>query len=285
LALPGGRYVLEEAIGAGGRAEAWLATDQSDGGRVVVKVPLPRFEGNREAARMFRREALSGARVHHPAIAKTLDYREIDGAAFLVLAHAPGRTISAWLRESGPMPVSEVLAALAQIAHGLHAVHLAGLVHRDVAPGNILWDGRRASLLDFGIAIGLAEPSLTADIEVPGNPEFLAPELVLGRVATPLADVYALGLVFLHAVTGERPFLRGAPEETATAHVLGESPRAPAELPSDLRILIHKMIEKDPDRRPSSALVVARLFDSYARSTIRPRPRGRHTVDPLGGYG
>jgi serine/threonine-protein kinase len=132
-----------------------------------------------------------------------------------------------------------------------------------------MWDGDRATLVDLGIAGAIGAPTLTADVRVPGNPDYLAPELAHGRAASPAADVYALGLVLLYAVTGVKPFSGATPEDTAIAHVMSPSPEPPATLPAPLRYFIVRMIDKDPARRPDNALVVARIFEAYS-GPVRP---------------
>jgi serine/threonine-protein kinase len=277
LELPGGRYRLDDLIARGGRAETWRATDAQEGRVVAIKTPLAALAGDSEAARMFRAEALAGERVHHPAVVETLDYHEIDSHAFLVLEFAPGRTLAEEVKCRGTMPAREILVALAQVAAGLHAVHRARLVHRDVTPQNIMWNGRAAKLIDFGIAVQFGAPTLTAGIEVPGNPDYLAPELARGANATPAADIYSLALVLLTALTGAKPFTGATAADTALAHVLGPSPVAPVGLASDLRILIHQMTAKDPAARPSNAMVVSRLLEDFAQD---PYAYGHHKRVP-----
>jgi serine/threonine-protein kinase len=262
--LPGGRYRLDHPVATGGRATVWKGLDTETGRQVAVKLPHASLAGDLEAARLFRAEALAGARVTHSAVVQTIDYHEIDSHAYLVLEFVEGKPLNAELRDRGTMLAPEILTALAQVAGGLHAVHRAQLVHRDVTPQNIVWDGQRAKLIDFGIAVPFGTPTLTANVQVPGNPSYLAPELALGSNATPAADIYSLGLVLLVALTGTRPFAGATPEDIAMAHVMGPSPVAPQNLVSDLRILIHRMTAKEPLRRPSSALVVSRLLAAFA---------------------
>lgn len=273
--LLAGRYRLVERLGAGGRGEIWRAVDQAspDQRAVAVKFPLLEAAGRPgAAAQMFRTEAQSGRRVHHPNVVETLDFRDglgygtADGGQFLVLGLVEGRNLETVVREDGPFDYRQALRLLAQAARGLHAIHRAGLVHRDVTPVNLIWDGTTVTLMDFGIALPPGAPTLTEDILVPGNPEYMAPELVLGQPAGRGADIYSLGVTFLFLITGVRPFHRDSLEDTALAHVMDPAPPVPADLPADLRALIASMVDKDPGRRPASALAVARLFETFAES-------------------
>ncbi|MCL2788134.1 MAG: serine/threonine protein kinase [Micrococcales bacterium] len=261
----GGRFEPLGPLAQGGHGILTLARDLSTGETVVVKSLRPEFTANVQVRRLFQTEAAVGMEAIHPALPRTIDYLEVGQGAHLVKEYAPGEPLSAIVRQRGAMGCEPALIVVAHIARGLAALHQAGWVHRDVSPGNIVWDGEQARLIDFGIAIRAGAPGVTADLRVPGNPEYLAPELSLGRAVTPAADIYSLGLVLFHAVTGERPFLAATPEDTATAHVMRKPPAPPACLPLEVRLLVEKMIDRDPERRPAHAGVVASCFEEYAQ--------------------
>jgi serine/threonine-protein kinase len=262
--LPGGRYSVEAPLAQGGRATVWEGTDLERESPVVVKTPRADLAADDDVLADLRAEALVGGLAEHPSLVRTLDLIEAGGSAYLVQALAPGRPLAERLRHDGPLDYRLALRVLAQIARGVRALHNADHVHRDVSAANIMWDGARATLIDLGIALRIGTPPLTLASRVPGNPDYLAPELSLGRDATPAADLYSLGVVLLYAITGRKPFSGATPEDIAAAHVMSPSPPIPAHLPSGLRYLMRRLLDKDPARRPGNALAVARVFEAFA---------------------
>jgi serine/threonine-protein kinase len=262
LVLPGGRWRLDRLVNRGERSEVWRGTDLAGGRPVAIKTP--RAGADAETTRSIRAEAQFGAAVRHPAVVETLDFVEAEGRAHLVRGFVSGTPLEAQLRQIGALPPSVVLTALAQVARGLRAVHDAGLVHRDVSAPNTVWDGQRATLLDLGIATPIGGPTLTADARLPGNPEYLAPEIAQGKTASIAADIYALGVLALYALTGAKPFARATPEATAIAHVMDPSPTPPVGLDTEAQSVLAQMLAKDPAKRPADALAVARAFEAFA---------------------
>jgi serine/threonine protein kinase len=252
----GDRYELNEVIGRGGMADVYRATDRVLVRRVAVKL-LRDVTGDASERSRFTAEARTLARLSHPALVTVLDAGVDVEQPFLVLELIDGLSLADSL--TGPMPAERVAAIGAQVAGALAHAHAAGIVHRDVKPGNVLLgrDGR-ARLTDFGIArlLGDAARHTKAGFTV-GTAAYLAPEQVRGEQVTPAADVYSLGLVLLEALTGERVY-QGSPTEAALAR-LHAPPPVPAQLPPPWREALEMMTTLDPANRPTADDVASRL--------------------------
>ena len=256
----GYRYTLTARIASGGMGDVWEATDGILDREVAVKILRtaggPADEGFTER---FRDEAKHAAGLTHPNVAAVHDYgEEDDGTAYLVMERVPGEPLSEIIRMSGPLPPEQVRWIIGQAALALAAAHDAGGVHRDVKPGNIIVtpDGT-AKLTDFGIARAGEGNGHTLTGEVLGTPDYISPEQALGEPATPLSDIYSLGVVAQEMLTGTKPFDMGTPVATALAHVNDAPPPLPEAVPADLRAIIEACMSKTPDDRPADAREVA----------------------------
>lgn len=257
--LLAGRYEVGPLIGIGGSARVYRAVDRRTGDPVAVKI-YP--EGSAEIAGHQRlRESSVLAGLRHPGLARMLD-AGVDGERpFLVMEFVDGVSLRQRLGD-GPLPADTVARIGADVADVLAHVHAAGVVHRDVKPGNVLLERTgRARLTDFGIAKVIGSARVTATGVVVGTAAYMAPEQVRGESVGPAADVFALGMVLLEAVTG-RPEYEGGPVEVALAR-LHRPPRVPTDLPEPLASTLRAMTASDPEARPSAAEVAAAL---------RPRP-------------
>ena len=195
LAL-GERYRLERQIAVGGMGEVWQAYDESLARAVAVKVLREEYAGDAGFLDRFRTEARNSAALSHGNIAALYDYGEQDGSAYLVIELVVGEPLSDVLEREPVLPARRLLPLLAQTARGLHAAHEAGVVHRDVKPGNILIGrGGRVKITDFGVSMARDQPTMTATGMVMGTAQYLSPEQAVGRPATPLSDLYSLGVV------------------------------------------------------------------------------------------
>ena len=232
----GQRYRLTERIAVGGMGEVWRATDDVLGRDVAVKVLKEEYSGDPGFRQRFRAEARHSAALTHPNIAGVYDYGEADRSAYLVMELVPGEPLSDVLAREGSLPPREAMGLLAQAAAGLAVAHAAGVVHRDVKPGNLLVtpDGR-VKVTDFGIARASDAVPLTATGQVMGTAQYLAPEQAMGRGATSASDVYALGVVGYEALAGRRPFDGDSPMAVAMAHVNADPRPLPASLPAGAR--------------------------------------------------
>jgi serine/threonine-protein kinase len=254
----GDRYRLESRIASGGMADVWSATDDVLQRVVAVKIMRPDVGHEEVFARRFRDEAVHSAALNPTNIATVFDYGEDDGLAFLVMEHVEGRTLSAIMRERGPLPAAEVRSILGQAALALGIAHEHRVIHRDVKPANILVreDGL-VKLTDFGIARALDASGHTQHGEMLGTPNYISPEQVRGEPATGASDLYALGVVGHEMLSGQRPFDRGTPIATALSHLNEPPPALPDGVPEDVREIIEDCLQKEPDARPANAAAVA----------------------------
>ena len=250
-----GRYRLGEIIGLGGAATVYRGWERHTGRAVAVK--LCQAEAVSCEPPPHRAEVAALAVLRHPGLVQLYDAGVEAGCCYLVMQLVEGETLARRIR-TGPLPGTAVAVLGAALADALTAVHERGIIHRDLKPANVLLDGEdRPYLADFGVARLMAATHSTATDVVLGTPAFLAPEQVTGHPVGPAADVYALGLVLLEALTGYREYPGGA-VESAVAR-LHRPPRLPEQLPAELRELLREMTDPDPASRPVAAHVAARL--------------------------
>jgi tRNA A-37 threonylcarbamoyl transferase component Bud32 len=256
-----GRYVLGECLGEGGMARVHRAEDVVLGRVVAVKMMRETSDPDLDSGRL-RTESTLLASLAHPSLVTLYDARITPGErGYLVMELVEGPSLRE-RTDAGPLPATAVATLGRDLGDALATVHAAGIVHRDVKPSNILLappgaSGApfRAKLADFGIAYLTDATRLTAPGTVLGTAAYLAPEQVRGAPAGPAADVYALGLVLLESLTGNRAF----PHSSGVASVvvrLSQSPGIPDSLPQPWRELLAAMTAMDPFARPSAAAVV-----------------------------
>jgi serine/threonine protein kinase len=256
------RYALEVPIGQGGMGIVWRARDTLLGREVAIKeVQLPATVPgtDREALRArVLREARAAARLNHSGAVTLYDVINEQGHAFIVmeLIHAP--TLAQVVAKEGPLGPRPAARVGLQVASTLAAAHQAGIVHRDVKPGNVMLasDGT-ARLTDFGIARVQGDPKLTSTGLVVGSPAYMAPEQASGEAAGPSADLWGLGVTLYFAVEGRSPFERGSSIATLTAVVNDDSP--PPRRAGALGPVIAALLSKSPAHRPTAAELCERL--------------------------
>jgi len=248
-----GRYRLDHRIAAGAMGEVWRATDLVLDRPVAVKLLRPGYAGHEEGLARFRAEARNAGLLSHPGIATVYDYREAAAPypPYLVMELVDGPSLARLLDE-GPLDPARTMGLIAQAAAALRAAHAAGLVHRDIKPGNLLVSQRgQVKITDFGIAQATGCAPLTRPGMLIGTPAYLAPERVAGVPATPAADLYALGIVAFQCLTGRLPF-DGEPLAVAVAHQERPLPRLPSSVPAEVAALVVSLAAKDPRARPAS---------------------------------
>jgi eukaryotic-like serine/threonine-protein kinase len=262
----GNRYQLTVPIASGGMGEVWEAHDELLGRTVAVKVLRSELASDAGFLARFRTEARNSARLAHPAIAATYDYGESDGSAWLVMELVPGEPLSDLLATQHSVEPRRAMAIIASAASGLAAAHEAGIVHRDVKPGNLLVTPTGGvKVTDFGIARAAAEAPLTATGQVMGTAAYLSPEQATGRRdLTPAVDVYALGVVAHEMLAGQRPFTGDSQVAIALAQVNDPPPPLPSSVPAGARALVDACLAKDPHARPRDASVVAQVASLVA---------------------
>ena len=254
----GGRYVLDDQIGDGGYGEVWRATDTVLARPVAVKLLHPRYTQRSEALARFRAEARHAGGLSHENIAQVFDYGEpADGQPpYLVMELVDGPSLETVLT-GGPLDDTRTMDIVAQAAAGLQAAHAAGMIHRDIKPGNLLLaPGGTVKITDFGIAHTIGSAPLTASGELIGTPGYLAPERAMGERATPASDLYSLGMLAYECLAGTPPF-RGTPLEVALAHRDRPLPPLPPSVAVGVAALVMRLAAKDPARRLSDAAEVA----------------------------
>lgn len=265
----GGRYQLSNRVAIGGMGEVWQATDLVIGRTVAIKILKDEYLGDPGFLERFRAEARHAALVNHEGIANVFDYGEEDGSAFLVMELVPGEALSTILERERVLPTDKVLDIVAQTASALHAAHQAGLVHRDIKPGNLLITPEgRVKITDFGIARIADQVPLTATGQVMGTVQYLSPEQASGASASPSTDVYSLGIVAYEALAGRRPFTGESQVAIAMAQINEAPPELPVTVAETVRNLVYACIAKKPADRPQSAAHLARGAEALRRGDI-----------------
>jgi serine/threonine protein kinase len=272
-----GPYALLGRIGDGGMGTVYLARREEDERLVAVKM----IRGDLARQPMFRsrflREAQAAQRVARFCTAEVLDVSTEGRWPYLVTEFIDGPTVSTVIAERGPLPAAELERLAVTVASALIAIHAAGVVHRDLKPGNILLSSSGARVIDFGIARALdATTMLTA--AGTGTPAFMAPEQALGRPVTAAADIYAWGGVVLYAGTGRLPHGRGA-TPVVLYRAVNEEPDLTG-LDDGLRPLVEQAMVKDPARRPTAHDLLLRLTGSRPTIAMTTVP-GPEEATPL----
>ncbi|MCP2638350.1 serine/threonine protein kinase [Microbacterium sp. HD4P20] len=265
----GGRYELDSRIAIGGMGEVWEATDHVIGRTVAIKILKDEYMGDPGFLERFRAEARHAALVNHEGIASVFDYGEENGSAFLVMELVPGEALSTILERDGSLSTDKTLDIVAQTSLALQAAHAAGLVHRDIKPGNLLItpDGR-VKITDFGIARIADQVPLTATGQVMGTVQYLSPEQASGHPASPATDIYSLGIVAYESLAGKRPFTGESQVAIAMAQINEQPPPLSATVAAPVQNLVMAMIAKKPEDRPASAAAVARAATALRRGDV-----------------
>ncbi len=275
-----GRYRLLSRLGSGGMGEVWQAVDQTLDRSVAVKLIKPSRVGSDEAVARFRREARLTARLAgHPNVVILYDFGQdsddTDGTSvFAVMELVAGRSLAEILKGGGPMPVARAADVVSQAASGLGAAHAAGIVHRDVKPGNLMavekgtGDGT-LKVLDFGIAAfteATRSERITRTGQVIGTPLYMSPEQVRGGRVGPQSDLYSLGAILFQLLTGKPPFRSTDPRAVLRMHLTDTPPSAAAlrpEIPAQLDDLVGALLAKRPEERPAHAEEVRERLASF----------------------
>jgi len=273
-----GRYRLDTHIATGGMGEVWRATDMSLDRVVAVKLLRSALLADPEFSVMLRIEAQTMAALAHPNVVKVYDYGHAPPAhgraPYIVMSHVAGQPLSRRIAEVGRLSVVETGSVLLQLATALRAAHRGGIIHCDIKPANVLVapDGA-ITLVDFGIARSTATTATTATQVIVCTAMYAAPEQVTGAPVSQATDIYALGAVAYHCLSGHPPFVGESPMDVALQNVYDEPPPLPADVPRALRMVVIRAMSKDPAHRHPTAAVFARAvrYATADRSTTTDR--------------
>ncbi|MDH2391803.1 serine/threonine-protein kinase [Streptomyces sp. HNM0663] len=283
--LVAGRYRLLERIGRGGMGTVWRAEDELLGRQVAVKrLHASPHLADDELATLYertRREARSAARISHPNVVVVHDVVDDGGRPCVVMEYVPSRTLGDVIKEQGPVTPQEAARIGRGMVAALRAAHAAGVLHRDVKPGNVLLgDDGRVVLTDFGIAVATGASTLTKTGEMVGSIDYVAPERVRGGKPGPASDLWSLGATLYQAVEGSPPFRRATALETAYAIAADEL--TPPRRAGALTPLIEALLVKDPEQRPSAEAAERSLRQPDTVATAEAATGGRTGSAPAG---
>jgi len=269
-----GRYRIESLLGRGGMASVWKARDTLLDRDVALKFLAPSLAESPQACHRFRREAQIAARLDHPGVAAVYDSSECDGLTFIAMALIDGETLAQRVERS-LIVVPEAIRIVQRAADALSYAHERGVIHRDVTSRNImLARDDRVLVLDFGLATVAGGSRITSSHTFLGTPSFVAPEVLMGEAADRRSDLYSLGVVFYHALTGALPFYGHHPEavryETVNVDPAPPSHLRP-EVPPEMDRIVARAMARDPAARYASADELMRdLRDALETTTSLP---------------
>ncbi|RAY16708.1 hypothetical protein DPM19_00535 [Actinomadura craniellae] len=257
-----GAYEIRSKIGEGGMGAVYLGT-APDGRTVAVKLVRPELSGDPAFLARFRDEVANAERVASFCTAQVLDHGQADDLAYMVTEFIDGPTLAEHVTMNGALSPGMLHGVAVGVAAALVAIHAAGLVHRDLKPGNVLLSISGPRVIDFGIARALdAVSEHTRTGQVVGSPGWIAPEQILNRPVTPAVDVFAWGCLVAYAGNGSHPFGRGTFQVLA-ARVVHAEPEVGA-LPEPLGDLVRRALDKEPGNRPSAQELLLALVGGGA---------------------
>jgi serine/threonine protein kinase len=254
-----GPYRLEAVLGVGGMSTVYGTRDR-DGRPLALKLIKEEFAWDEIFRRRFAREVRIAQTIVNPHVVPVLDAGERDGLLYLVTPFIEGGSLADKLKREGPLDLGVVVGICFDLADGLQAMWGAGLVHRDIKPGNILLDLKGvAYITDFGLAKDSRGTRLTMPGKAMGSMDYMAPEQIRGEEITPATDIYALGCVIFECLEGHPPFAHHQGMQALWAHIQEEPPDpARDDLPPELGSALKVALRKEPSERPHSSAEYAR---------------------------
>jgi serine/threonine protein kinase len=265
----GGRYRLDRRLGAGGMSTVFQATDTVLERPVAIKLLAEHLAQDEAFVARFRREALAAARLQHPNVVQVFDSGEDPGSGrhFIVMEYVDGPSCADLLRDYKTLEVEQTVGIVRDACHGLDYAHRAGVVHRDVKPGNLLVSGETGmtKLADFGIAKAAEQTRITQVGSVLGTAAYLSPEQARGEEAGPASDIYSLGVCTYQFLAGRLPHEYGSLTELALKQqeeVVEPISTYRQEVPAELDTAVRYALEREPAARYGSALDMARALEA-----------------------
>jgi predicted Ser/Thr protein kinase len=256
-----GPYRIESVLGRGGMGTVYLATHERLERRVAVKVIATALADDPDFRARFLRESRLAASLDHPHVIPIHDADEIEGVLFLAMRYVDGPSLMELIRDEGALSAAETLRIAEQIGGALDAAHSAELIHRDLKPANILIaeSGRHAYLCDFGLAKRTSSRGMTHAGSFLGTVDYCSPEQIRGEPLDGRADIYSLGCVLYHCLTGEAPYARESEVAVLQAH-LNDPPPSPS--PELEAVFARAMAKQREDRYPTAEALAADLRES-----------------------
>jgi beta-lactam-binding protein with PASTA domain/predicted Ser/Thr protein kinase len=256
-----GRYMIERQIGSGGMADVYLATDQSLGRKVAIKILSDRYARDAAFVERFRREAAAAAGLRHPNIVTVYDRGEAMGTSYIAMEYLDGPTLKEEITRRAPLPEPEAINYATQALAALEAAHRQGVVHRDVKPHNmVLTDEGRLKVTDFGIARAANTQQMTEVGSIVGTAQYLSPEQARGLAVGPESDIYSMGVVLYEMLCGDLPFTGESAVDIAMKQVSDTPPplnRRNRLVSPAMEQVVMRALAKDPALRFSSAKAMA----------------------------